>query len=238
MSLDSIIRSDIRISQPDKGFRFGVDSVILAWFASAKRKDTVLEAGAGSGVISVLLAKLKGVKRIVSVELQESLYSHLLETVELNSLKQVIEPVHADIREYKPNLLIDFIIANPPYRKSGSGFISADAAKRSARFDDDMQLEDIFRFARKYLKFGGKLAFSGIADRLTDALFLLRKYNLEPKRLQILYSSPQKGGKLFFLESVHGGKEGLKISPPLWPPKENNPSEACPYNIILNGGWK
>ncbi|MDR2104473.1 MAG: methyltransferase [Deferribacteraceae bacterium] len=237
MSFDRIIRNDICISQPDKGFRFGLDSCILAWFASVKRKDALLEIGAGSGVVSVLLAKLKGVRKIISVELQEGLYSHLLETVELNGLKQVIAPIHADIRGYKPNVLIDFIIANPPYRKSKSGFISEDAAKRSARFDDDLSLEDIFAFAFKNLRFGGKLAFSGVAERLTDALAVSRKYNLEPKRLQLLYSSDRKGGKLFFLENVYGGKAGLKILPPLWPPDKNNPDETCPYNLILQGDW-
>ncbi|MDR2401244.1 MAG: methyltransferase [Deferribacteraceae bacterium] len=237
MSFDHIIRSDIRISQPDKGFRFGVDSCILAWFASVKRKDAVLEIGAGSGVISVLLAKLKGVKKIVSVELQESLYGHLLKSIEANGLQQAIAPVHADIRLYKPNLPLDFIITNPPYRKRGTGFINADISKRSARFDGDMSLEDVFIFAGRYLRFGGKLAFSGVADRLADSIFLSRKHGMEPKHLQILYSSPRKKGKLFFLESVYGGREGLQIAPPLWAAELNDCDSDSPYNLIMRGDW-
>jgi tRNA1(Val) A37 N6-methylase TrmN6 len=234
MTLDHIIRNDILICQPKTGFRFGIDSCVLAWFASAKRRDTVLDAGAGSGVISVLLSKLKGVKKIVSVELQETLYTHLLKTVEINGLRQTVTPVHADIKQYKPDFLIDFIVANPPYRKRSAGFTSSDPAERSARFDGDMNLEDLLTFAGKYLRFGGKIAFSGAADRLADAVFLSRKHNMEPKRLQILYSSPNKKGKLFFLECVYGGKEELIICPPIW----NDKTPGCPCNLILQGDWK
>jgi tRNA1Val (adenine37-N6)-methyltransferase len=238
MTIDHIISEDIKICQPAKGFRFGIDSCILAWFASVKRKDAVLEAGAGSGVISVLLAKLKGVKRIVSVELQETLYVHLLKTVEINALEQVITPVRSDIKLYKPSVLLDFIIANPPYRKSATGLTNADPSKRSARFDKDMTLEDLLVFAGKYLRFGGRLAFSGAADRLADAIFLSRKHGMEPKRLQFLYSSPQKKGRIFFLESIYGGREELILCPPLWPPGLNDRDADSPCNLILQGKWK
>jgi tRNA1Val (adenine37-N6)-methyltransferase len=238
VTFDHIIREDIQICQPDRGFRFGIDSCILAWFASVKRRDLVLDAGAGSGVISVLLAKLKGVKKIVSVELQESVYTHLLRTVEINGLEQAITAVNADIKLYKPDKPLDFIIANPPYRKGYTGFTNADPSKRTARFDGDMSLEDLLVFAGKYLRFGGKIAFSGTADRLADALFLSRKYRMEAKRLQLLYSSPQKKGRLFFLEAVYGGKEGLTVSPPLWHSPQNDRFAPSPCEAILKGDWK
>ena len=48
------------------------------------------------------------------------------------------------------------------------------------------------------------------ADRLVDVIYSLKKYNIEPKRLQLV-SAKDKEPYLFLLEGVKGGKSGLKI---------------------------
>ena len=47
----------VTIAQPKKGFRFTLDSLLLADFCRVKSRDRILEAGTGTGIISLLLAK-------------------------------------------------------------------------------------------------------------------------------------------------------------------------------------
>ena len=51
--------------------------------------------------------------------------------------------------------------------------------------------------------------------RLVDILVRMRGYNLEPKRIQIVYPGLQSEAKLALIEASSGGRRGLKILPPL-----------------------
>ena len=53
------------------------------------------------------------------------------------------------------------------------------------------------------------------AERLVGILVRMRRFNLEPKRVQINYPDLRSGAKLALLEASLGGKPGLEILPPL-----------------------
>ena len=55
-SLDTILGGALSVVQPRDGYRFSVDSILLARFATARSRDRVLELGAGCGVISLVIA--------------------------------------------------------------------------------------------------------------------------------------------------------------------------------------
>ena len=57
------------------------------------------------------------------------------------------------------------------------------------------------------------------AERLTDALEAMRGAGVEPKRLQLVQTSPVKAPKLFLVGGRRSGKPGLEILP----------------NLVLNG---
>lgn len=235
MSIDPIIDPDLLICQPDNGFRFGMDSVLLAWFASVRKTDRVVDVGAGSGIISVLLARLKEVESIVSVELQDSMYECLAQTVALNSLQGTITPVHADVRTYKPKQKFDVAICNPPYRPLHSGHVSKNGVEAAARFNNSLSIDFLLKFCKSNVEFGGKVFFTGVSDRLVSALESCRAHNFEPKRLRFLHSALDKKAKIFFMECVHGGGIELSVEPPLIDDKNDPDNE---YSRILKGKWK
>ena len=55
-TLDDLVRNGMKVIQARSGYRFSMDSVLLAHFAEAQADDTVLDLGCGSGVISFLIA--------------------------------------------------------------------------------------------------------------------------------------------------------------------------------------
>src|SRR5688572_24758874 len=67
---DSICRPDIRIRQPKTGYRFALDSVLLARFIRTNPEDRLLEVGAGTGVVTALVAAWNCFASVTAVEIQ------------------------------------------------------------------------------------------------------------------------------------------------------------------------
>ncbi len=232
-SIDTIIYSDVKICQPKQGygFRFGCDSPILAGFAKLRKSAKVIEAGAGSGVISILLSRFHGVD-VTAIELQPEMFECLQKSIELSNMTDKITPLNMNIADYKTGTQVDAIVCNPPYRQQGTGKESLSDVERIARFEIHMDMPILCKFVKSNLKVGGKFYFSYDADMLVDALIECKKWSLEPKRLQFLYPTLEKGAKLVFVECVLGAGKELKIEPPLI---QNGDSDVTKlYDTIFN----
>lgn len=94
--------------------------------------------------------------------------------------------------------------------------------KTIARHDKTLKLEDILKISRKLLKNNGILALVQRPEKLVDIIYLMRKNNIEPKR--ILFICPKKGGNanILLIEGTKNGKPGLKILDPIYSHTENN----------------
>lgn len=216
-SVDTILNKDIKICQPEKGFRFSIDSIILSNFIKYQKKiKNILDIGSGSGVISVLLFKIYNFKNIDAVEYQDKMYSCLVETIKLNRCENVITPIKCDIRHFKPEKRYELIISNPPYRSSKSGKTCNTREENISRFTETLTIKDIFKFAGSYLENLGSLYLSYDADLTEELLSICRNYHLEPKRIMFFHPDIHKPAKLTFIEFKKGGKTELKIEPPLF----------------------
>jgi tRNA1(Val) A37 N6-methylase TrmN6 len=76
-------------------------------------------------------------------------------------------------------------------------------------------LNDILSAASAVLKPKGRLALIYPAGRLVDLLVRMRAFDVEPKRMQVVYPSMEEESKLVLVEGARGGKGGVKILPPL-----------------------
>ena len=76
----------VSITQQKKGVRFTLDSLLLADFCCIKPRDRVLEPGAGTGIISLLLARKFPKARFVADEIEPGAYKLLLHNIEDNGL--------------------------------------------------------------------------------------------------------------------------------------------------------
>src|SRR5258708_7275307 len=116
---DAILGGAVCVIQPREGYRFSVDSLLLARFVKIPRIDRVLELGAASGVIALAIEPLYKQREIVAVEIQPQLVERIGRNAALNHLDS-IHAVAADLREM-PADGFDVVVANPPYRATGSG---------------------------------------------------------------------------------------------------------------------
>ena len=216
-TLDSI--KDIKLFQAKDGYRFSIDALLLEHFISAKRLEQGIELGAGSGVISILLAKrLKGA-RIIAVEIQNSLAERATRNVHLNSLDERIEILEKDIRDLKkiyPANKFDFVFSNPPFRKTKTGRLSIYEERAVARHEIEITLPDLIKTASYLIKHSGKFFLIYHPFRLAELISLLQKAKLEPKRIRFVHSKTGEEAKMVLIEAVKGSGTWLKIAPPLY----------------------
>ncbi len=220
-TLDSIKIRDIevRVYQAKSGYRFSLDALLLADFPAMKTCARILELGAGSGVISLLLAKRHPKARVTGIEIQEALYSRAVRNAELNGLSGRVEFIHADLKRL-PRMLppedFDLVVMNPPFRRPGTGRISPGDERAAARHELTADLRDIIRVSAKMLKNRGRLAVIYHPSRLPELFSLMRTHALEPKRLRMVHSHTSDEARMALVEAVKSGAEGMRVLPPLF----------------------
>jgi tRNA1(Val) A37 N6-methylase TrmN6 len=215
---DAIFGGTIRVLQPRKGYRFSVDSILLARFAQISKGDRVLELGAGAGVISIAIAAMHQPREVVALELQPALIEMIRRNAELNRI-ETVRSVTGDLRKIPhPQIAresFDVVIANPPYRASNTGRISPNAARRVARSEASATLEDFVAAASRCARRGARAAFVFAADRTAELISTLREHRLEPKRIRFVHSYNDASANTILIEARKYGGVEVAIAPPL-----------------------
>jgi len=204
------------VTQPVKGHRFTLDSILLADFCRIKPKERVLEPGAGTGVISLLLAMKHPRSLFYPVEIQDPLYDLCVVNYEANKLENVIA-VHRDICRLYQSIVpgnFDVIVTNPPYLKTGTGRLSSDVGRRIAR-QDLLGRIDFWLALQKFLKQGGRYNLVFPASRLSELFAIMKKLQLEPKRLRLVHPYADRPASLVLIEAVKEGGTGIEFLAPL-----------------------
>lgn len=213
--IDDLGCKSLKIIQNKKWFCFGIDSVLLVNFAkNIKSNSNVLDLGTGTGIIPILLSGKTNFKKAIGVEVQEKVAEMAKRSVKLNNLEDKIEIVCDNITnlndKYK-NKKFDVIITNPPYKKMGDGVINDIEEKLISRHEVKANLEDFIRIASSLLKDKGEFYIVHRPERLVDILNLMRKYKIEPKLMQMVYSYHNKPPKLVLIKGIRNANPFLKL---------------------------
>ena len=217
-TLDTLADLDLQVGQPKNGYRFSLDPLLLCDFAPLDR-PAVLDLGSGCGIIPLIVARRSAATRVVAVELQPAMAELAERNATRNGLSDRIEVLTADITGLPGQLTadsFDLVLANPPYRKAGSGRISPTAGRDLARHETTATLLDFLTVAKKMVKPGGSICFVHHAERLAELLAGALSLKLAPRRLQLVHSDATKPAKLFLVELLKGRKEPLAILPPVF----------------------
>ena len=214
--VDTFLDGRLKLIQFRRGYRFSIDAVLLAQFVSIKHDDVVIDLGTGCGIIPMVLLLNEPVGHIFALEIQPELAEQAARNARLNGFEHEVEVILGDLKHLPlESSSADVVICNPPYRQKNSGRINPDPQKAIARHELLSSLNDILDAAAKALRPKGRFAMIYPAARLADLLIKMRGFNLEPKRLRIVYPSMQSDANLALVEASLGGRAGLKILPPL-----------------------
>jgi len=217
-TLDELRRFDLRIAQPANGYRFSLDPLLLADFAGVRDGEAVIDLGAGCGVIPLVLARRFGTARFVGVELQEEMAALAKRNVALNGLSGRIEIVGEDVKSLRyhfPVSSFDRVLANPPFRKPGSGRLSPRAGRDLARHESTAGLADFLSAAKYLVRPGGGISFVYHVSRLPELFAEAAGLKLAVVRLRMVHGDDRAGARMVLIEMTKGRRCDLNVLPPM-----------------------
>ena len=218
-TLDALFEGRLKVLQKKCGYRFSIDAFLLARFAKPFPMDRIIDLGTGCGIIPLILTFRHKVKKVIGVEIQPSLADLARRNVALNRLSARIKIWEKDLKtleEKNGRGTFDLVLSNPPYRKVGAGRVNPRLEKAVARHEITATLEDVIRTAGDLLKEKGRLIMIYPASRAADLIEQMRKFHLEPKRLQFVHSHPRDEARLLLLEGLKEGHAQVRVLPPLF----------------------
>ena len=223
-SIVDLERKGYKLIQDKEKFCFGMDAVLLSWFAKANSDEKVIDLGTGTGIIPILMeARDKG-ESFKALEIQEESVDMARRSVELNHIQDKIEIINGDIKEATQifgKASFNVVTSNPPYMTEKHGIENPKSAKAIARHEILCDLEDVISNAAGLLKPRGRFYMVHRPRRLADIIELMRKYRLEPKRIRIVHPYEDKDANMVLVEGVRGSKPMMVVEAPLIVYKKN-----------------
>lgn len=210
---------NLKIYQNTDMFNFSLDSILLPNFVTITAKTKrILDIGTGNAVIPIIMST-KTKANIDAVEIQKEVYEIGKKSIELNKLNNQINIYNEDIKEFYKNKesdIYDTITCNPPFFKiNDTSRVNSSDYKTIARHEVKLNLEDIMIVAKKLLKNNGNIAIVHRTDRLIDIIETMKKHNIEPKKIRLVYPKIGMESNILLIEGVKNGKPGLKVLSPL-----------------------
>lgn len=217
--IDDLQLNNLKIIQNKDGFCFGIDSVLLSDFAKDIRNNSrVLDLGTGTGILGLLLCGKTKLSKIYGIDIQEDVCDMASRSIKLNNLEDRFEIINKNIKDLKDvfeETSFDAIVSNPPYKKDNSGLKNESETKLISRHEITASLEDFISISAQSLKNNGNIYMVHRPERLSDLFYLLRKYNLEPKKLRLVQSYTNSKPKLILVKATKNAKSFLNIEEPL-----------------------
>lgn len=215
----------LKIVQCNEYFNFSLDSIILPNFIEIKKEyKNIMDMGTGNLPIPLILST-KTKEKIIGIEIQKEIYNLAVETLKINNLNSQIEVKNLDIKDLLNHFRresFDLIFCNPPYfKKDENSILNENEVKRIARHEILITLEDIISTSSALLENKGVFALVHRSQRLTEIIVLLKRYNLEPKRIRFVHPKINEESNLVLVEARKNTNAGCKILNPLIVHDEN-----------------
>ena len=194
----------------ENGLKITQDAILLSKFIKKyfnikyknKEKNTILEIGAGQGIITLLLSETEIFEKIFAVEIQKDVFKSLKKNVKINNLEKKITIINKNIKEVKGEY--DFIFSNPPYKKVNSGKLPENKIEQISKYEILLRLEELFYEIKRLLKNYGEFFVIVPDDRLNDVFRYIYANNMnilpieinKYKKLNLIIIHGKKGGKI------------------------------------------
>lgn len=150
---------EFTVHQDKTAMKIGTDAVLLgAWCSMANYPDTILDIGAGTGVISLMIAQRSDAMTIDAVEVDEDAYEQTVENFEKSDWGDRLYCYNATFQEFAEEIAeeeetYDLILSNPPFYTDD--FETNDTARNKARFTSSLSFENLVLGVSKILSVKG-----------------------------------------------------------------------------------
>ena len=174
ITLDKFLGGKLKIYQPTKGYRAGIDSVILAACVKVLKGYNILDVGSGAGVISYCLAYRCKDITVTGIEQNIAYYSLAKKSLKLNYLKSKIIFLNKNFVNIN-NMESNIIISNPPWFRKNSTYISSNILVSESKIES-LNLKLWIKKVSENLVSNGEYYTIFPYNRITELGKILREY--------------------------------------------------------------
>ncbi|WP_396602959.1 tRNA1(Val) (adenine(37)-N6)-methyltransferase [Algibacter sp. R77976] len=196
---------EFTVNQDQCAMKIGTDGVLLgAWTFIENRPFSILDIGAGTGILSLMLAQRSTAELIDAIEIDDNAYEQCVDNFEQSYWGDRLFCYHASLEDFAKELededdTYDLIICNPPFYSED--YKTDDTQRDLARFQDAMPFEHLIESTSKLLsKELGKFSVVIPFKEETNFIEIASKFKLYPNRILHVKGNPTSGIKRSLIE--------------------------------------
>ncbi len=174
------------IEQDKCAMKIGTDGVLLgSWTSIEHNPHSVLDIGAGTGVLALMLAQRSFAQQIDALEIDANAYEQCVNNFENSPWRDRLFCYHAAFDEFVTEMQdeesYDLILSNPPFYTSS--FKTLNSTRDLARFEDALPFKELLTGVTKLLADNGIFSVIIPFSAETNFITLARKANLYPQKI-------------------------------------------------------
>lgn len=170
----TLFEGKVTVWQPVSGYRFALDSLVLAAFTPAKSGQTVLELGIGTGAASLALAFQHPDILIHGIDIQTDILPITQKNIDENTWSDRFQLVAGNLtHRLVEGHFYDHVMMNPPFFEQRAYTNSPYEHKTLSHGENDGVLKDWIFEAHRALKSRGYLTIVHTCRRLDEILTIL-----------------------------------------------------------------
>lgn len=174
-----------KVEQDRCAMKIGTDGVLLgAWANLDLYPESILDIGAGTGVIALMLAQRSTAELIDALEIEKNAYEQCVDNFENSDWGDRLFCYHAALDEFAEEMegeSYDLIISNPPFYDEN--YISTEDHRNLARFTEALPFKDLLKYSAQLLSKDGKFCTIIPYKNEEEFIQLAEKENLFPQKI-------------------------------------------------------
>lgn len=233
---NGLLGGRVRLHQPARGYRAGMDAALLAAAAPANPGERLIEAGCGAGAVLMQIAARRPGVELVGIERDAAMTALAVENAALNGAEARIAIRQADIAAGFRALQLepfDWAVSNPPFFDDAGALRAPSDGKRGAWMADD-GLKAWTDFLLKSVREGGRIVVVHRADRLADLLALLG-HKAGSFAVRPIHPFADEPAKRVLVHCIKTGRAPLRLLPPLVLHDRTGGKHTAEAEAILRG---
>jgi tRNA1Val (adenine37-N6)-methyltransferase len=201
---------EFTVNQDRCAMKIGTDSVLLgAWASVEKNPYSILDIGAGTGVLALMMAQRSSSEVIDAIEIDDGAYEQCVENFESSHWSDRLFCYHASLEEFVEEIedRYDLIISNPPFYKPTLPSASLQKgeklmtdSRQKARFNNAMPFRHLIESVSKLLSIDGLFSVVIPYSEEKDFIVLASKEHLFPSRILRVKGTPNSDIKRSLIE--------------------------------------
>lgn len=199
--------------QPESGYCYNSDSLFLYDFInSLKPKGRVLDVGAGSGIVGLLVARDNKKVSLEAVERQKDFIFYATTNARVNGIEYTMH--EGDFLELDVMQKYDYIISNPPFYPDGVQK-TEDESLSIARYNSNLPLAPFFKKVSRLLNPHSHFIFCYDATQFGIICAELERVKLRVVDVQFVHSKVDRTASLVMIHARNGSKSMMRVHAPL-----------------------